>query len=93
MILIRAWEAVSMDAVTGTDQTGKRYWQCIEDKFFQLMPPLSTTPICSYRSLQGRWDTIKLRDTLLEHNPKWKLREQEESPPKHKLIEFGGCGG
>jgi hypothetical protein len=48
-----------MDAVTGTNQTGKRYWQRIEDKFFQLMPPLSTTPTCSYRSLQGRWDTIK----------------------------------
>jgi hypothetical protein len=59
VILIRAWEAVSMDAVTGTNQTGKRYWQRIEDKFFQLMPPLSTTPTCSYRSLQGRWDTIK----------------------------------
>lgn len=47
VILIRAWEAVSMDAVTGTDQTGKRYWQRIEDKFFQLMPPLSSTPTLS----------------------------------------------
>jgi hypothetical protein len=25
VILIRAWEAVSMDAVTDTDQTGRRY--------------------------------------------------------------------
>jgi hypothetical protein len=53
VILIRAWEAVSMDAMTGTDQTCKRYWSRIEDKFFQLMPPLSTTPVRSYRSLQG----------------------------------------
>jgi hypothetical protein len=57
--LIGAWEAVSLDAVTGTDQTSKRYWQRIEDKFFQLMSPLSSTPTCSYCSLQGRWDTIK----------------------------------
>ncbi|KAM0856310.1 hypothetical protein ACQ4PT_049211 [Festuca glaucescens] len=136
VILIRAWEAVSMDAVTGTDQTGKRYWQRIVGKFFQLMPPLSSTPTCSYRSLQGRWDTIKtacsrwdgcvegvrnappsgtnagdwdaiaqqrFREmpglkgipfkfahcyTLLEHNLKWKLREQEAPPPKHKLVEL-----
>lgn len=58
-ILIKAWESVSLDSVTGTDQTGKRYWQRIEDKFFQLMPPLSSTPTRSYRSLQGRWDIIK----------------------------------
>jgi hypothetical protein len=37
VILIRAWEAVSMDAVTGSDQTSKGYWQRIGDKFFQLM--------------------------------------------------------
>jgi hypothetical protein len=48
-----------MDAMTGTDQTSKRYWQRIKDKFFQLMPPLSSTPTRSYRSLQGRWDNIK----------------------------------
>jgi hypothetical protein len=30
VILIKAWEGVSMDAVPGTDQTGKRYWQRIE---------------------------------------------------------------
>jgi hypothetical protein len=27
-------------------------------------------------------------DALLEHNPKWKLREQEAPPPKHKLIDL-----
>jgi hypothetical protein len=26
--------------------------------------------------------------TFLEHNSKWKLREQEVPPPKHKLIEL-----
>jgi hypothetical protein len=136
MILIRAWKAVSMDAMTGTDQTSKRYWQRIKDKFFQLMSPLSSTPTRSYRSLQGRWDSIKttcsrwvgciegvrnsppsgtnagdwdaiaqtrymempglkgkpftLRHcySLLEHNPNWKLREQEAPPPRHKLIEL-----
>jgi hypothetical protein len=25
--LIRAWDSVTLDGVTGTDQTGKRYWQ------------------------------------------------------------------
>jgi hypothetical protein len=59
VILIKAWQGVSMDAVTSTDQTGKRYWQHIEDNFFKFMPPLSSTPTRSYRSLQGRWDTIK----------------------------------
>ena len=28
-LLIRAWSQVGLDAVTGTDQTGKRYWQQI----------------------------------------------------------------
>jgi hypothetical protein len=28
--LLRAWETVSLDAVTGPDQTGKRYWQRID---------------------------------------------------------------
>jgi hypothetical protein len=27
--LIRAWDSVTLDGVTGTDQTGKRYWQRI----------------------------------------------------------------
>jgi hypothetical protein len=26
--------------------------------------------------------------TLLEHHPKWKLREQEAPPPRHKLNEL-----
>jgi hypothetical protein len=31
--LIRAWDSITLDGVTWTDQTGKRYWQRIEDKF------------------------------------------------------------
>jgi hypothetical protein len=31
--LCRAWAAVGMDVVSGTDQTGERYWQHIEDSF------------------------------------------------------------
>jgi hypothetical protein len=57
--LVRAWEQVSLDAVAGTDQTGKRYWQRIEDKFFQLMPRVANLTPRTYRSLQGRWDVIK----------------------------------
>jgi hypothetical protein len=39
--LIQAWDSVTLDGVTGTDQTGKRYWQRIEDKFFHFMPRLA----------------------------------------------------
>jgi hypothetical protein len=31
--LCRAWAAVGMDVVFGTDQTGKRDWQHVRDKF------------------------------------------------------------
>jgi hypothetical protein len=57
--LWRAWAAVGMDAVSGTDQTWKRYWQRIEDKFHNLMPRVRHPVDHPYRSLQGRWDAIK----------------------------------
>jgi hypothetical protein len=57
--LCRAWASVGMDAVSGTDQTGKRYWQRIEDKFHKLMPRVRHPVDRTYRSLQGRWDAIK----------------------------------
>jgi hypothetical protein len=56
--LIRAWDSITHDGVTGTDQTGKRYWQQIEDKFCHFMPRLAHRPPRTYRSLQGRWDAI-----------------------------------
>ena len=36
--LIRAWESMSLDAIHGTDQAKSRYWQRVEDKYFQLLP-------------------------------------------------------
>ena len=58
--LIKAWESISLDSIHGTDQTRKRYWQRVEDKFFQLMPRNGTTVPRTFRSLQGRWDAIKM---------------------------------
>ena len=58
-LLVRAWAQVGLDAVTGTDQTGKRYWQRIEDAYCRLKPRSSTLGYRSFRSLQGRWDVIK----------------------------------
>ena len=52
--LIKAWESISLDSIHGTDQTGKRYWQRVEDKFFQLMPRNATTVPRTFRSLQSR---------------------------------------
>jgi hypothetical protein len=58
--LVQAWESVSLDAMAGNDQTKKRYWQRIEDQFFQCIARLaSPTPARIYRSLQHRWDVIK----------------------------------
>jgi hypothetical protein len=51
--LIQAWDSVTLDGVTGTDQTGKRYWQRIEDKFCHFMPRLAHRNPKRYRSLQG----------------------------------------
>jgi hypothetical protein len=50
---------VTVDPVTGCDQTGKRYWQHIEDKFFKFMPRVASPVTRTYQSLQGRWDAIK----------------------------------
>ncbi|KQK11897.1 glutathione S-transferase T3 [Brachypodium distachyon] len=132
--LCRAWAAVGMDAVSGTIQTGKRYWQHIEDKFHKLMPRVRHPVDRTYRSLQGRWDAIKpacsrwsaamdqvtanppsgatidqydriadarYRDMagskgksftmrhcfdVLQHLPKWKLRDQVTAPKKADMV-------
>lgn len=57
--LCRAWAQVGMDAASGTDQTGKRYWQRIEDRFCKLMPRVRQPVYRTFRSLQGRWEVIK----------------------------------
>jgi hypothetical protein len=59
VLLVRAWSKIGMDAVHGTDQTGKRYWQRIEDKYCKLKPKTGSLVPRSYRSLQGRWEVIK----------------------------------
>ncbi|KAE8805727.1 putative methionyl-tRNA synthetase [Hordeum vulgare] len=59
ILLVRAWASVGMDATTGTDQTGKRYWHRIEDNYFRIKPKNCGFISRSYRSLQGRWDLMK----------------------------------
>ena len=58
--LIKAWESVSLDACTDTDQTAKRYWQMIEDRYLRMMAKYPNRTPRTFRSLQGRWDVIKL---------------------------------
>ena len=52
--LIKAWESISLDSIHDNDQIGKRYWQRVVDKFFQLMSHNGTTIPHTYRSLQVR---------------------------------------
>ena len=59
VLLVRAWSEVGMDAAHGTDQTGKLYWQRIEDKYCKLKPKTGSLVHRSFRSLQGRWEVIK----------------------------------
>jgi hypothetical protein len=57
--LVCAWSRVGMDAYTGVDQGGKRYWQRIEDLYHQLKPRTKSMADRSYRSPDGRWNIIK----------------------------------
>ncbi|KAI4972709.1 hypothetical protein ZWY2020_003634 [Hordeum vulgare] len=59
ILLVRAWASVGMDATTGTDQTGKRYWHWIEDNYCRIKLKNCGFLSRSYRSLQGRWDLMK----------------------------------
>ena len=54
--LIMAWESISLDSIHGADQTGKWYWQRVEDKFFKLMSCNGTTVPRTYRALQVCWE-------------------------------------
>jgi hypothetical protein len=61
LCLVRAWENFSLDVVTGTYQTNKRYWKRTEDKFYHhiaIASPLITLNRMA-GSLQGRWDVTK----------------------------------
>nr|XP_051190097.1 uncharacterized protein LOC127303396 [Lolium perenne] len=123
-----------MDACTGVDQGGKRYWQRIEDLYHQLKPRTKSMADRSYRSLEGRWNIIKpacsrwsaamdqvadnppsgcvpedypkyaqarykdMADSknkefqfqhcfsILQHLPKWKLRDNEPKCKKKALL-------
>ena len=59
VLLVHAWGLVGMDAGVGTDQTGKRYWQRIEDQYCKIKPKTRSLVHRSYRSLQGRWELMK----------------------------------
>ena len=59
-VLIKAWVSVSLHACTSTDQTGKRYWQRIEDQFFRMMAKYPSRMPRTYMPLQDRWDVIKM---------------------------------
>ncbi|XBJ13092.1 hypothetical protein VPH35_017498 [Triticum aestivum] len=48
-----------MDASTGADQTGKWYWQRIEENYCRIKPKNSGFISRTYRSLQGRWELMK----------------------------------
>jgi hypothetical protein len=79
----RAWSQVTVDAVTGSDQTGKHYWQRFEDKFFKFMPWVASPVARSYRSLQGRWDAIKTSCS------RWSgaLEQVRNAPPSGATID------
>jgi hypothetical protein len=83
--LVRAWSGVTIDAVTGSDQTGKRYWQRIGDKFCKLMPRVATPVTCSYRSLQVRWDAIKASCS------RWCGALEQVEYSEHFVISFRDC--
>ncbi|XBI35923.1 hypothetical protein VPH35_121535 [Triticum aestivum] len=59
ILLVCPWAAVGMDATTGTDQTGKRYWRRIEDNYCRIKPKNNGFISRTYRSLQGRWELMK----------------------------------
>jgi hypothetical protein len=81
--LVRAWSQVTVDPVTECDQTGKRYWQHIEDKFFKFMPRVASPVTRTYQSLQGRWDAIKTSCS------RWSvaLEQVRNAPPSGATID------
>ncbi|CAM0881252.1 unnamed protein product [Alopecurus aequalis] len=77
ILLVRAWAHVGLDASTGTDQTGKRYWQRIEDTYCKMKPKTGGYGSHSYRSLQGRWELMK------PHCARWSaaMDQVKDAPP------------
>jgi hypothetical protein len=81
--LVRAWSQVTVDAVTGSYQTGKHYWQHIKDKFFKFMPRIASTVTCSYQSLQGQWDAVKASCSRCSGA----LEQVQNAPPSGATID------
>ncbi|CAM0871744.1 unnamed protein product [Alopecurus aequalis] len=77
ILLVRAWAHVGLDASTGTDQTGKRYWQRIEDVYCKIKPKTGGYGARSYRLLQGRWELMK------PHCARWSVAmdQVKDAPP------------
>ncbi|CAM0873322.1 unnamed protein product [Alopecurus aequalis] len=77
ILLVRAWAHVGLDASTGTDQTGKRYWQCIEDTYCKMKSKTGGYGSHSNRWLQGRWELMK------PHCARWSaaMDQVKDAPP------------
>ncbi|KAE8785032.1 putative methionyl-tRNA synthetase [Hordeum vulgare] len=101
ILLVRAWAHVGLDASTGTDQTGKRYCQRIEDVYCKIKPKTGGHIPRSYQSFQGRWELMKphcacwsaAMDQVKDAPPSgtvesddWKLRDQETAPKKSAML-------
>jgi hypothetical protein len=57
--LTNTWESISLDAVTGNDQSGKKCRKRIEDMFHRMRLKTSVGANRMLISLQGWYDTIK----------------------------------
>ncbi|KAE8782068.1 putative methionyl-tRNA synthetase [Hordeum vulgare] len=77
ILLVRAWAHVGLDASTDTNQTGKRYWQRIEEVYCKIKPNTGGYTPRSYRSLQGRWELMK------PHCARWSaaMDQVKDAPP------------
>ncbi|KAE8785967.1 putative methionyl-tRNA synthetase [Hordeum vulgare] len=77
ILLVHAWAHVGLDASTGTDHTGKRYWQRIEDVYCKIKPKTGGYTPRRYRSLQGRWELMN------PHCARWSaaMDQVKDAPP------------
>ncbi|XBJ23406.1 hypothetical protein VPH35_001570 [Triticum aestivum] len=95
VLLVKAWSQVGVDAVTDTDQTGKRYWQRIEDMYCNLKPKTATLRARSYISLQGRWELMKPAcarwSAAMDQEKYADLRYKDMAGSKGKSFPFKHC--
>ncbi|CAM0944604.1 unnamed protein product [Alopecurus aequalis] len=97
ILLVRAWAHVGLDASTGTDQTGKSYWQRIEDTYCKIKPKTSGLLVGFYEAIadlrykemaasKGKAFPFKHVWKILQTFDKWKLRDQEIAPKKAAML-------